>query len=148
MRTSATDRRRTYDGGGAGGFAALEFALGLAVLLLPVALVVVSLPVWAETQSMGRVAAQQAARAAALAPDAATATGAATAAAATVVANHGRSLRGPVQVVVESGAPQPQVRATVTVDLPALNLPLLRRVTSVDWRVSATQPLDLYRSLP
>lgn len=132
----------------AAGFAALEFALGLGALVLPVALLVVSVPVWSETQTTARVAAQQAARAAALAPDHAAAVHAATEAAAAVVANHGRDLRAPVRVTTEPGAPQPQVRATVTVPMPAVALPLLADLTAIDWSVSSTQPIDLYRSVP
>jgi len=47
----------------------IEFALGIGVLMLPVAVLVLIFPNWAERQSMARVAAQESAREAAIAPD-------------------------------------------------------------------------------
>lgn len=135
-----------------GGYVAAELAAALGLLLLPVAVVVVSLPVWSEVQAMGRVAAQQAARAAVMAPDDDGARAAATAAATTVVTNHGRSLAAPVRLSGSlrpaAGGAQALVTATVTVELPVVGLPLLGDLTAVDWEVSHTQPVDLYRSRP
>lgn len=136
------------------GYVATELVAALGLLLLPVVLVVVSVPVWSEVQSMGRVAAQQAARAAVLAPDDAAARAAATTAAGIVAANHGRSLAGPVRLeaTVDRSAgtlgTQQLVTATVPVELPAVPLPLLADLTAVTWEVSHTQPVDPYRSVP
>lgn len=134
------------------GFALPEFVAGLGLLVLPVTMLVAMLPVWLEVQSMGHLAAQQAARAAVLAPSDGDAVGAATRAARTVAANHGRRLVGPVRLhgTVEQrpGGPQVLVTATVTVRMPALAVPGLGAVAAFDWGVSSTQPVDVYRSVP
>ncbi|MEI8001360.1 MAG: hypothetical protein WCI50_08415, partial [Actinomycetes bacterium] len=46
----------------AGGFAAIELAAGVALLLLPVTLLVVALPTWADRQTVARLAARDATR--------------------------------------------------------------------------------------
>lgn len=135
------------------GFVAAELAAGIGLLVLPVAILVISLPIWSEVQSMGRVAAQQAARAAVVADRDETAAAAATQAARVVVANHGRQLSQPVALSgslepVAGAGGQQHITATVTVELPLVGLPFLADLTAVDWEVSHTQPVDLYRSYP
>lgn len=157
LRAQRGARPRVWGGGRSdarrdvGGFVATELTAGLGLLVLPVAILVVTLPVWSEVQAAGRAAAQQAARAAVLAPDDARARRDAAAAAASVLANHGRDLAGPVRLdgsVGPGAAPQALVTATVTVRLPLVGLPMLGELASVDWDVSHSQPVDVYRSYP
>lgn len=136
------------------GMVAAELAAGLGLLVLPIALLVVSLPVWSEVGSMARVAAQQAARAAVLADSDAEAAAAAQAAAAQVAANHGRALAAPVSLAGTlradpgdaAAAPQQLITATVTVELPLVALPFIGDVLPVGWQTSHSQPVDVYRS--
>lgn len=135
-----------------GGFAVPEFVAGTALLLLPVGVLVAMLPVWSEAQTAGRVAAQQAARAAVLELTAPAAGLAAQRAAEQAAADHGHRLAGPVvlegEVAVGPGGVQSLVTARVTMALPALRLPLVGEVGTVAWTTSSTQPVDVYRSRP
>lgn len=132
-----------------GGFAAVEFVAGLALLVLPMAVLVVSLPVWAETQSSARVVAREAARVLVGADDDAQGRAAATAMAGRVADNLGVELVGvPHFEGSVEGPPgrESEVSATVTVRLPLLALPLLADLTAVDWTVEHREPVDAYRS--
>lgn len=147
---------------GRDGTAAVELSAGLGLLVLPVVVLVASLPAWAAAQTAGRAAAREAARAVATAPDPTLASDLAQEAAAVVAANHGHTLVGEVRLrYAERPAPRPswlhpaaadptqtEVTATVTVRLPALSLPGLGAVGAVDWSVSHSEPLDRYRSTP
>lgn len=132
-----------------GGFAAVEFVAGLALLVLPMAVLVVSLPVWAETQSSARAVAREAARVLVGADDDAQGHAAATAMAGRVADNLGVELVGvPHFEGSVEGPPgrESEVSATVTVRLPLLALPLLADLTAVDWTVEHREPVDAYRS--
>lgn len=135
-----------------GGFALPEFVVGTALLLLPVAVLVVMLPVWAEAQTAGRVAAQQAARAAVLESTTPAARRAAQQAAEEAAADHGHRLATPVvlegEVAVGPGGSQSLVTVRVTMALPALRLPLVGELGTVEWTTSSTQAVDVYRSRP
>lgn len=141
---------------GEAGAAPIEFVTGLGLLVLPVVVLVVSLPVWAEVQAMGRLAAQQAARTIVTASEPAAAMPAATAAAESVAANYGRELAGaphakwtnPDGDAAEAGEPGQAVTVTVAVRMPALPLPLIGDATAFDWEVAHTEVVDRYRSLP
>lgn len=137
---------------GRGGFTVPEFVAGIGLLVIPAAMLVVVLPLWAEVVSMGRVAARQAARAAAAETDDAAARTAARGTAATVVANHGRRLAAPVRLrgTVEGavGGPQQLVTVEVPVRLPALALPLVGELGGVTWTARASEPVAVYRSVP
>lgn len=138
------------------GSAAMELVVGTGFLVLPVALLVLSLPTWADTHTMARTAAREAARTVVLASDptdtAALAAG--RTAAATVARNHGGTLTGaPVfdwehEAVAgsEGTLTQPHVTVTVTVEMPALAIPLMGEWASFGWSVTHREPLDLYRS--
>lgn len=136
------------------GFTVAEFAAGVGFLVLPVSLLVMSLPGWIETQEAARVAAQQAARAVVTAPDHATGIARGTAVADEVLANRGVAMAGPVAVdgvvapPAAAGQPQSLVTVTVTVRMPALSLPLVGDWAAWDHAVSHTQPVDVYRSYP
>lgn len=145
------------------GSAPLELALGVGLLLLPVAVLVLSFPTWIERQAMARAAAGEAARAAVLAehPDGAVA--AAEALVAEAARNHGVD-PADVTVCLSSapvGAPpgactdRPHlgrgaaVTAEVTVRLPALTLPgLATALEATSTTARHTERVDRYRSYP
>lgn len=133
------------------GFAAVELVAGVALLVLPVALLVLSVPVWAETQTSARTIAREAARVLALADDDATGRAAALAMAARIADNLGVELVAPPTLEGTVDAPPGRagtVTARVTVRLPLLGLPLLADLTEVDWTVAHDEPVDAYRSRP
>lgn len=136
---------------GEDGFTAVEFAAGVGLLVLPVALLVMSLPRWVETQQAGRLAAQQAARAVVAAADHAEGLRHATRIADEILENLQVELLEPVVVdghlgpVREAEAEQELVTVTVTVEMPALQLPLIGEWAAFPHAVSHTQPVDRYR---
>ena len=129
------------------GHAALELALGAGLLLLPVTLLVLSLPTWAQHQAAARLASQQAARAVAMAGDWEAGTRAGQVRAEEVAANHRVSLAEPVRfegTLARGGS----VTAVVTVTVPPMAVPLVGEVAGFRWSTSHTVPVDLYRSFP
>lgn len=140
---------------GQAGSVAVEWAMGLAVLVVPVALLVGVMPAWAERQSMARLAAREAARAAALASDATAGEAAGRALVAQIAANHGVPAADLVTVAVtvpRDAAGQPlrggQVSATVAVRVPVTDLPLFGAVGGFTSTATHHEAIDLYRSLP
>ncbi|MBW3659265.1 MAG: hypothetical protein KY457_11545 [Actinobacteria bacterium] len=134
------------------GLVAAEYAAGVGLLLLPVSILVLSLPGWVGAVEAGRVAAQQAARAVVTADDHADGIAAAQRLAAETLANRGVTQVG---AVTFDGAlrhragdePQELVTATVVVRVPALQLPLIGSWAAFDRVVAHTQPVDRYRSI-
>ncbi len=138
------------------GHAAIELALAIAVLMLPVALVVVSFGPWMERKVLAEAAAAEAARAVVLSLD--HRSGATVV--ASMTANHGLAV-DQVRLGWCGGAPGP-------LDTPTGNCPLVRgsmvyaavhvwvplAVTPWGgiggiWVLGEhTEPIDLYRSLP
>lgn len=134
--------------GGEAGAVPIELALGVGVLVLPVALLVLTLPQWAERQSAARLAAREAARAVVLADTTAQGVTAGQAAAARVAANHAID-PGDFEVafagsVLRGGA----VTASVTARFPATAFPGLVDVAAFTWTATHTEQVDYYRSLP
>lgn len=144
------------------GHAAVELVLGAGLLVLPVAVLVMSLPTWVQRETMAQVAAQEAARSVVLAGDPADAALRAAALVETTAANHGVP---PADVAVchtaHSADSQPPTSCTglvavgrhdavttaVTVRLPALVLPGLPiTLPSVGYTARHTEYLDPYRS--
>jgi hypothetical protein len=118
-----------------------EFVAGAALLLLPVALLVALLPRWSEARLDAITAADQGARAAAVA----VATGgaavpAAEHAAAAVLEPRGRPVSD-IAVRVDGS----EVIVDLTVRMPALPLPW-GDVGAFDWTATRTHPVDPYRS--
>lgn len=133
------------------GFAAVEFVAGVALLVLPVAILVLSLPVWAETQTSVRSVARESARVLALAGDDATGRAEATAMASRIAGNLDVELVGPPEFLGSVAGPpgrQATVTVRVTVRLPLIGLPLLADLTAVDWTIEHDEPVDAYRSRP
>lgn len=145
-------RRRVVRRDGEEGLVAAEYAAGVAFLLLPVSILVLSLPAWVGAVEAGRVAAQQAARAVVTAEDHADGIAAAQRLAAETLANRGVTQVG---AVTFDGAlrhragdeSQELVTATVVVQVPAVQLPLLGTWAAFDRAVAHTQPVDRYRSI-
>lgn len=128
-----------------GGFVALEFAAGVALLVVPVLLLVASLPAWSEREHAATVAAREAARYAAQrwpAIDEPGAVGVASIAAA----NLGVPASDLDVSVVADEARGGQVRATVTIVMPALTVPGIGSRGAWRWTTSYTLRIDDYRS--
>ena len=129
------------------GAVVIEWVLAFGLILVP-ALGVASLPAWFQRTNMAHVAALQAARAVVVAPDPAAGEARGRELVAEIAANHGVD---PSTVSVSfSGSTDPggSVRAEVTVQLPALAIPLLGTVGSRQWSTSHTELVDFYRSVP
>lgn len=125
----------------------VELALGVGVLILPVAVLVLSLPTWVERQSAARLAAQEAARAVVLADSLPAGLAAGEAAAAQVATNHGID---PADFSVSfSGelARGQAITAAVDARFPALALPGFGDAAGFTWTVTHAEQVDAYRSL-
>lgn len=142
---------------GEGGGVPVEFAAAAGVLLLPIAILVLSLPTWLELRTVASVAAQEAAREAVLADTADAATVAGRAMVATIAVNHGLDRGALALCYAADGDPCAErvaslergdaVTTRVTVDLPALNFPLLgAALHAVPYTASHTEHVDRYRS--
>lgn len=149
MRRAAARQRRA-SATQEGGYVAAELALGVGLLVFPVAMLVLTLPSWSERQSAARAIAREAARTVAVAGvcDA----GAARQVGETMAANLGLR-EGDVGVVLDcpSGARLPrggEVTARVTVRMPAVEIPGIVTVGAWDWTAVHVEPVDRYRSFP
>lgn len=128
------------------GFVAIEFALAVGLLLLPVVLLVAALPSWVEREHAGGVAAREAA---AVAVQAYPADGrdAARLAALDAVANYGVDARD-----VDVAFPRVDayrggtISVRVTVRMPALVVPGIGTVGGFDRSVTRSRRIDDYRS--
>lgn len=137
-----TPRGRDRDGG----FVTLELVLGLVVLILPVVLLVLTLPAWFARQNIARLAAQQAARTAVL--DSSLAQGAS---AAEQIGAHYGLTSGDLRVsFAPSSGLQPgtTVSSQVTVRMPAVTIPGLGSVGGFWWTAGFSEQVDVYRSSP
>jgi hypothetical protein len=128
-----------------GAFVAIEFVAGVAFLLLPVLLLVTALPRWSERQHAAVVAAREAVRVA-IAQWPNDASRAANATAREVASNYGVPTSDLSVSLASDDARGGQVRATVTIVMPALVVPLMGRVGSFHWTTSYALRVDDYRS--
>jgi hypothetical protein len=132
------------------GFVVVEFAAGIALLVLPVALLVLALPSWAERQSVARVIAREVGRT--VARDGRCSTAPARRLAAVVAANHGLAARD-VSVVLgcASGVALPAggvVSVAVTVREPGLRVPGIGRIGAWSFTARHREPVDRYAGVP
>lgn len=128
----------------------MELALGMGVLVLPVALAVLVFPTWAERQSMARLAAQETARTVVLTGDLANGTAQGRALAERIAANHGMVGALRTVSVTSSGGSLTRgatVTASVEVSIPIPDLPWTPG-GDVTWTVSHAEAVDRYRSFP
>jgi hypothetical protein len=126
------------------GFVAIEWVAAVAFLLLPVVVLVATLPAWAERRHAATVAAREAASAAVFRAE--VDPGAARLVAVEVARNYGIEPRD-VAVAVRAGARRGEyVTVDVSVRMPAVAVPGL--VDAGGWTYTATQHrrLDDYRS--
>jgi len=142
-----TARRRTSS---QHGFAAIELVAGLALLLLPVATVVLTLPTWSERQTTGRAIAREVARRTA-------GSGVCDVAAARELsASMARNLGvppGDAHTVIgcEPGAvldPGSTLEADVTVRMPAVHLLGIGDIGAWTWTARHRQPVDVFVGVP
>ncbi len=129
------------------GAAAVELPLAVGLLLLPISMVVMLVPQWPERQTVARAAAKEAATTLANAPDAATGMQRASEAVAAAAANHGLP---PGSMSVEFSGDWCRactVTASVTVAVPAIDVPLVGTVGSFTWTATSSARIDDYRSL-
>jgi hypothetical protein len=133
--------------GAEGGYISLELVMGLALLVLPVALTVLTLPTWLARQNLARLAAQQAARTAVIA--ASPEQGAA--AAEGVIADSGLEPGKDLTVTWEAGSSFARgglVTVKATVQSPAVVIPFLGSVGSFPLTATFSERVDQYRSGP
>jgi hypothetical protein len=130
------------------GFVAGELALGIGLLLFPVALLVLTLPTWSERQTTARSVAREVSRVVAVAG----------------VCDRGRADDvghdmarnlgldpGDVDVQLDCASGQRlarggSVRASVTVAVPAVTFPGIGSVGAWSWTAHHSEPIDQYRS--
>ncbi len=141
----------------------MEFVLATGVLVVPMAILALSLPVWIERMSLARVAAQEAARAVVLASDSTRGGQLGTGLVVQTARNHRVEVED-VSVcysVHDFGDVAPQrctglaaiprgagITAAVTIRLPVISLPFLpRQLGSLPpYTARHTERVDLYRS--
>jgi hypothetical protein len=139
-------RRMRGLGPSASGFVATEFACGVALLVLPVALLVLTFPRWSERQITARVIAREVARRAAR--DGICDGGAARSVGDSMARNLGVEPRDvTVDLVCADGAglvPGSDVEAQVTVEMPAVQVPGLGAIGAWSWTARHREPVDRY----
>jgi hypothetical protein len=132
------------------GFVAIELAAGVALLVFPIAMLVATLPAWFDRQSLARQSARDAARAVVLdgvcRDDVASP-------AALRIARGGGVASNDVRVVLDCApgralARDGHVTARVTVEIPAVSVPLVGSVGTWRWTAVHSEPVDPYGSQP
>jgi hypothetical protein len=132
------------------GFVATELALGVGLLVIPVALLVLTLPGWSERQVTARVISREVARRAARAGvcDAA----AARALGASMAHNLGVPSDGfAVDLACSDGTQLPpgsDIEARVTVAIPAVQIPGIGGFGAWSWTARHREPVDRYAAAP
>jgi hypothetical protein len=132
---------------GDGGAAAIEMPLAIGLLLLPIAMVVMLVPQWPERQTVARAAAKEAATLYATAPDEASGAALAQSSVAQAAANHGLPAGAMTVALGGEWCRACSVTATVTVEVPAINVPFAGTVGSFTYSSTSTARIDDYRSL-
>jgi hypothetical protein len=130
---------------GVAGFVAIELVLAIGLLLFPVVMLVGTVPQWSERQHAAVVAARDASRAASQAwPADGEIEGARVA--REVMATYGV----PATDVKVTISPPPGrgglLTASVTVRMPAIEVPLLARASAWSWTANESLRIDDYRS--
>lgn len=130
------------------GVAAIDMFAVIIVAMIPVFVIVMSIPSWVERMSFARVAAQEAARAAVLADSWDEGQAQASNLVAEIAANHG--VPAGVSSVALSGTLErgAVVSATVSVQTPTLTIPFVTTVGATTLSSTHTEVVDHYRSLP
>jgi hypothetical protein len=128
------------------GFVATELVLGIGLLVLPVALLVLTLPGWSERQVTARVISREVARR--ITRDGTCDLAAARVAAATMARNLGvPAAQLSIEVSCAGGAallPGSDVEVRVTVTMPAVDLPGIGGIGAWSWTARHREPVDRY----
>jgi hypothetical protein len=136
--------------GAESGFVATELVVGLGLLVLPVALLVLTLPGWSERQVTARVISREVARRAAR--DGTCDVAAARSLGTSMAQNLGVPADGlSIEMSCAEGAalePGGDVEARVTVTMPAVDLPAIGAVGAWSWTARHRQPVDRYAAVP
>jgi len=131
-----------------GGYVAAELALGVGLLVFPVALLVLTLPTWSERQTTARSIAREVSRVVAVAG--VCDRGRATDTGHDMARNLGLAPSDiDVQLDCVPGGRLPRggsVRASVTVAVPAVTFPGIGTVGAWSWTAHHSEPVDQYRS--
>jgi hypothetical protein len=132
------------------GFVVVELVAGLAVLVLPVALLVLALPVWSDRQDVARVIAREVGRS--MAHDGRCLPAVARRLGATIAANLGvRGRDVAVTLDCPAGSDLPRggrVTAAVTVREPGLRIPGIGAVGAWAFTARHSEPVDRYAGVP
>jgi hypothetical protein len=129
------------------GAAAVEMPLAVGLLLLPISILVMVVPQWPERQTVARAAAKDAASIYANASDASTGAQLALASVQQAGTNHGLP-PGTLTVELTGGWCRAcTVTASVTVDIPAIDVPFIGTVGSFTYTATSSARIDDYRSL-
>ena len=137
-----TARRRLR---GDRGTVAVELPLAVGLILLPVAVLVMVIPQWPERQTVATAAAKEAATLYATAPSAGEGAAAAEAAVAQAAANYG--LDGLQLELTGSWCRGCTVTARVTVEIPAVHIPMIGTIGSTNWTAASSARVEDYGSL-
>jgi hypothetical protein len=131
-----------------GGYVAAELALGVGLLVFPVALLVLTLPTWSERQTTARSIAREVSRVVAV--EGVCDRGRAAETGLDMARNLGLAPSGvDVQLDCVPGGRLPRggsVRASVTVAVPAVTFPGIGSVGAWSWTAHHSEPVDQYRS--
>jgi hypothetical protein len=132
------------------GFAAIELSVGIALLVLPVALLVLSLPEWSSRQNLARLAARDAARVVGLRGWCDQHAGER---AVDEIAGGAGLPDGSLRLALDCVPAAPLLRsgtvtARVTVEIPAVTVPLIGSVPRWAWTAVHQEPVDPYGSRP
>jgi hypothetical protein len=143
-------RGRRNPGSGDGGFVSTELAVGIGLLVLPVACLVLTLPTWSERQTTARAIVREVGRTTAVAGRCDR--GAAETLTREMAVNLGLDARD-VSVTLDCvpGARLARgghVTASVTVQVPAVAIPGIGSAGAWSWTASHTETVDPYRSFP
>ena len=125
---------------------ALDMTLAVGLIMLPIVMLVASIPRWVETRSMAELAAQEAARVVVLSDQLAAGQAAGEAMARQIATNHGidgSSLSVSYAGVLDWGQ---EISASVTVPMPLLSIPLIGEFAVTDYTAEHTERVDDYRS--
>jgi hypothetical protein len=133
---------------GQGGFLAIEYAFGVAVLLIPVGLFVITAPSWPERQEVARVAAAEAARNGVQQSTLVAAESVGEAAARQVALNYGVDPTNFAVTWTGDVTRGNTLTAHVQVRMPALQLPGIASVGAWYWHVAHSEQVDQFRSYP
>ena len=120
--------------------------LAVGLIMIPLVMLVASIPRWVETRSMAELAAQEAARQAVLADTQSSGQAAGETMARQIADNHG--VDGATLIVSFDGILDwgEEITASVTVPMPLLSIPLIGDFVATNYVAEHTERVDDYRS--